>query len=1135
MNNLPTLKGNSKNSVLFLTFLLLLGLGVSSLSAQNLKEHKITLKVQNENVEKVFNRISKLTNFKFFYDQEIVNKAPQITLSINQGTIKQILDEITSQTNLHFNKANNTITVSAHSEVTEKAGEQTKKITGIVIDDKGEPIMGASIAVEGTSLGTITNVDGEYALANVPTNARVTVSFIGYQTLTFLANEKRLAKITLKEDNELLDEVVVIGYGTQSKARVTGSITSLKKDQIKDMPVTSFEQAIAGQMPGVQVMQQSGTPGSGSSIKVRGASSITAGTNPLIVIDGFPMTTSNTSTLLNPEDIESIEVLKDASSAAIYGSRGANGVIVVTTKKGKEGNTNIHMKAYFGVQKVAHKVEMMDAYEYADFMATARNNYWVDLNPGVNKPADPNSVRAKKALIPDYIVPYLNKETGLTNTDWQDEIFQTAAMQQYDISVSGGNKKLSYYTSASFVSQDGIIKNSGFQRFSARSNLQAVINKRVTFDLNLAPSYSKTSQISEKNHKQDGIVLLTMIANPIAKAYNEDGSAMYGDQIKLGTDWGTSIIESPLAIAESIKDDLHQFRMIGNANVSVNILDGLDFKTHIGMEYSNQREDYFRPSYLGAYNTAAPTQAKGKYWNAQTTNWINENTLSYKKDIGKHHLDFLLGFSAQKQNYLVASMDAANFPNDNVTTLNVGIVNNGSTTESVWTLLSYFGRVNYFFQNKYLLNFSIRWDGSSRFGKNNKYGCFPAISLGWRVKEEEWMKKVEAISDLKLRVSYGKTGNFQINDYGSYSLLDTSNYILNGNLVNGLSPATSPNPNISWEKTDQYNAGFDIAFFNNQLSFSADYYRSITDGLLLEVPVPAASGFTSSLQNIGKLQNSGLELALKGNFDFRGFKWAPSLNFSCNRNKVKGLGPNQEQIIEGNHITMIGEPIGNFYGYKILGVYKSQEDLEKYPHLKTAKIGTYIYEDISGPDGIPDGQITDDDRTVLGNYNPDYTIGFYNSFNYKNFDLSFMIQCVQGLEIFNTSSTFLMNGEGWGNGSKDLYRNFFSEKNPNGKYARPSVATADKLYEKSNYMVEDGSFVRLNNITLGYNFSKTFIAKVGLKGLRVYVTAQNPFTITKYSGYNPEVSTNSNALTPGIDYGAYPTNKSIAFGLNVNF
>jgi len=1115
---------------------ILLVLFLSFMACFTVNAQKVTLQFRQVKLAKVFEAITQQTGLTVAYSRPIVNPDRVVSIEANKEELSNVLAQLLKGMNVAFEIGETKIYLKEKTvSETPQKGKRLITISGIIVDEKGEMIIGASIAVQGTTLGTITNADGEYSLANVPENSQITISFIGYQSISLPANAKALGKIVMKEDNELLDEVVVVGYGTQSKARVTGSIASLKKEQIKDMPVTSFEQAIAGQMPGVQVMQQSGTPGSGSSIKVRGASSITAGTNPLIVIDGFPMTTSNTATLLNPEDIESIEVLKDASSAAIYGSRGANGVIVVTTKKGKEGKTNINAKAYFGVQKVSHKIEMMDAYEYANFMTTARNNYWVDLNPGVNKPTDDNNTRVKKARIPDYIVPYLNGETGLINTDWQDEIFQTAAMQQYDISVSGGNQKLSHYTSASFVSQDGIIKNSGFQRFSARSNIQAVINKRVTFDLSLAPSYSKTRQISEKNHKQDGLVLLTTIANPAARAYDEDGSIMYGNQIELGNAWGTSVIESPLAIAKSIKDNLHQFRMIGNANISVNILEGLNFKTHFGMEYSNQREDYFRPSYLGNYNTQAPTQATGKYWNAQTTNWVNENTLNYKKDFGKHHFDVLLGLSAQKQNYLVASMEAANYPNDNVTTLNAGIVNTGTTTESVWTLLSYFGRINYFFQNKYLLNFSIRWDGSSRFGKNNKYGCFPAVSLGWRVKEENWLKNVDMLSDLKLRVSYGKTGNFQINDYGSYSLLQANNYILNGVLVNGLAPATSPNPNISWEKTDQWNAGFDIAFFSNQLSFSADFYHSVTDGLLLDVPVPAASGFTSSLQNIGKLQNRGFELSLKGDFDFSGFKWAPAFNFSLNRNEVKGLGPNQEQIIDGNHITMIGEPIGNFYGYRILGVYKSQEDLDKYPHLNTAKIGTYIYEDISGPNGVPDGEITDADRTILGNYNPDYTIGFFNSFSYKNFDLSFMIQCVQGLEIFNSARSFLLNGEGWGNGAKDLYKNYFSETNPNGKYARPSVATADKLYEKSSYMVEDGSFIRFNNITLGYNFSKTFIAKMGLKGLRVYVTAQNPFTITKYSGYNPEVSTNSNALTPGIDYGAYPTNKSIAFGLNVNF
>jgi len=1115
---------------------ILLVLFLSFMACFTANAQKVTLQFWQVKLAKVFDAITQQTGLTVAYSRPTVDPDRVVSIEADKEELSDVLTQLLKDTNVTFEIGETKIYLKegSVSDTPQKSGRLIT-ISGTIVDEKGETIIGASVAVQGTTLGTITNADGEYSLANVPENSQITISFIGYQSISLPANAKALGKIVMKEDNELLDEVVVVGYGTQSKARVTGSIASIKKEQIKDMPVTSFEQAIAGQMPGVQVMQQSGTPGSGSSIKVRGASSITAGTNPLIVIDGFPMTTSNTATLLNPEDIESIEVLKDASSAAIYGSRGANGVIVVTTKKGKEGKTNINAKVYFGIQKVSHKIEMMDAYEYANFMATARNNYWVDLNPGVNKPTDDNSARVKKARIPDYIASYLNGETGLINTDWQDEIFQTAAMQQYDISVSGGNQKLSHYTSASFVSQDGIIKDSGFQRFSARSNIQAVINKRVTFDLSLAPSYSKTRQISEKNHKQDGLVLLTTIANPAARAYNEDGSIMYGNQIELGNAWGTSVIESPLAIAKSIKDNLHQFRMIGNANISVNILEGLNFKTHFGMEYSNQREDYFRPSYLGNYNTKAPTQATGKYWNAQTTNWINENTLNYKKDFGKHHFDILLGLSEQKQNYLVASMGAANYPNDNVTTLNAGIVNDGTTTESVWTLLSYFGRINYFFQNKYLLNFSIRWDGSSRFGKNNKYGCFPAVSLGWRVKEENWLKDVDALSDLKLRVSYGKTGNFQINDYGSYSLLQANNYILNGALVNGLAPATSPNPNISWEKTDQWNAGFDIAFFSSQLSFSADFYHSVTDGLLLDVPVPAASGFTSSLQNIGKLQNRGLELSLKGDFDFSGFKWAPAFNFSLNRNEVKGLGPNQEQIIDGNHITMIGESIGNFYGYKVLGVYKSQEDLDKYPHLNTAKIGTYIYEDISGPNGMPDGEITDADRTILGNYNPDYTIGLFNSFSYKNFDLSFMIQCVQGFEIFNSAKTFLLNGEGWGNGAKDLYKNFFSESNPNGKYARPSVATADKLYEKSSYMVEDGSFIRFNNITLGYNFPKTSIAKVGLKGLRVYVTAQNPFTITKYSGYNPEVSTNSNALTPGIDYGAYPTNKSLAFGLNINF
>lgn len=1000
--------------------------------------------------------------------------------------------------------------------------------TGNVKDVSGEPLIGVSVIEVGTTNGTVTDVEGNYSIAAHP-NAKLRFSYIGYTPIEVKVSEA--STIILKEDAKALNEVVVIGYGTTSKARATGSIAQLKAEKISNVPVASFEEAIAGQLPGVSVMQQSGSPGKSAALKIRGSSSITAGTNPLIVIDGFPSTSDDLSNI-NPEDIESIDVLKDASSAAIYGSRGANGVVVVSTKKGSAGLPKISAKAYYGIQSVSKTIDLMNAYEYAQFVATARNNYWVDQNPGVNKATDSNSVRTKKAKIPDYLQPYLNNEKGLTDTDWQDEIFREAAIQQYSLSVAGGTNKFSYYTSLSYFDQDGVIENTGFKRISARSNIHAELNKNISFDLKMTPSYSSTRKVSESNHKQDGVVLMTLIANPAAASRDDEGNLLYGDNIEKGQTWGTAALESPLATALSIKDKVNTYNFLSNLNLTAKIIEGLTFKSNFGIEYNRQEEDYFRPSYLGGYNSKAPSKATGKNYGYTTTNWVWENTLDYKLELGDHYFDFLLGQSAQKENYNTTYMAASDFPNDNITTLNAGIVNDGYTKKTAWTLLSYFARVNYSYQNKYLLSASIRTDGSSRFGKSNRYGTFPSVSLGWRIIEEKWMKdsKQNVFSDLKLRASYGGTGNFQISNYGSYALLEAANYVYNGNVSNGLYPATAPNPNIGWEKTNQWNVGLDFSFFHNKLNFTVDYYNSKTSGMLLDVPVPGASGFTTSLQNIGKVRNRGLEISANAEIGNEHFKWTPSFNFSTNSIKVLELGPNQTQILSGVSLTKIGGEIGEYYLYNIIGVFKSEEDLAKYPHLSTAKIGSYIYEDVDD-----NGQIDDGDRKTMGSYNPDFTIGFNNTFTYKNIDLSIAIQWVQGVDIFNKQNAFLLNEEGWGIGAKKLYNNWYSEDNVDAKYARPLVSPTDKLYESSNYMMEDGSFLRFNNITLGYTLPKKITNKLRMNSARIYATAHNPFTITDYSGYNPEVSYSSDPLTPGIDYGGYPVNKSIVFGLNINF
>lgn len=1022
-----------------------------------------------------------------------------------------------------FATSNDVVVNKAHS------GKGVVSVKGVVRDQSGEPIIGGSILVKGTKIGITTDVDGNYTLKNVPADATLVFSYVGCATKEVKANDAAaLANVVLTPEASMLDDIVVVGYASQQKSKTTGSIAHLKSSDISDMPVTSFDQAIAGKLPGVQVMQQSGAPGKSASIKIRGASSITAGTEPLYVIDGFPTSSADMSNL-NPEDIATVDVLKDASSAAIYGSRGANGVIIITTKKGKEGAPKVTGRAYYGVQEVAKKVDLMDAYEFANFVATARNNYHLSLKP-TNQITDDNSKRDKKARIPDYLQPYLNGEAGLTNTDWQDAIFRTAPIQQYTIGVSGASDRVSYYTSVDYLDQTGVIENTDFKRLSGRSNLSIKLNDRVSVDMNLSPSYAIKNRVSEANHKNDGVVLMTMLANPAAKAYNEDGSIAYGDIISKGLAWGQAAIESPLATAKSINDELKVFNLLSTVNLNVNLLKGLDFKSHVGLSYNTINENYFRPSVLGGYNKAAPSKATGKYWDYTTTNWVWENTLNYNLNFGNNDVTLLAGISAQRESLERVEMVASDFPNDNITSLNAGTVNSGLTTNNAWSMLSYFFRANYAYANKYLVGASIRRDGSSRFGANNKFGTFPSVSLGWRMIEEEWFRDQNILSDLKLKASYGATGNFQIPNYSAYALLNTSNYIQNGVLVNGLYPSTAPNPEIGWEKTNQWNGGFDVAFLNNKLRLYADFYKSNTNGLLLDVPVPGHTGFTTSLQNIGKVSNRGFELSLNADLGNKDFNWNPALNFSLNRSKVEQLGPDQEQILSGVSLTKVGGEVGAYYVYNILGVFKTKEELDSYPHNKTARVGSYKYEDVNN-----DGVINDADRKVMGSYNPDFILGFNNAFRFKDFDLNIMAQWVKGVDIFNQQNSFLINEEGWGIGAKKLIGNWFSEENPNAKYAAPSASPADKLYETSNYMIEDGSYLRISNITLGYTLPKKLTKRCGLSNVRVYATAQNPFTFTRYTGYNPEVSSSSNPLTPGIDYGGYPVTKSYVGGVSVTF
>jgi TonB-linked SusC/RagA family outer membrane protein len=1024
--------------------------------------------------------------------------------------------------------------------------QNTATVSGIVQNEEGKGLEGASVVLKNAkakfSTTVATNGKGLFTFTGVPAGGPYSIeaSYIGYESgvmdhYTLKEGNKISLVFKLKQGMGAGNDVVVIGYGSQKNREVTGAISRIDVAGLDQSPNAGFDQAIAGKAAGVQVYEAAGSPGRNNAIfRIRGMGSITAGTQPLIVLDGFPLIYGSKLNSINNADIASIDILKDAAAAAIYGSRGSNGVVLITTIKGsKDKKPEINFNAFTGLQEVTKEIDMMDAYQKAQFLAAAANNYWVSQNPAVNKPTDPNNIRNSAARIPAFATPYLNGEQGLTNTNWQDVIFQRASMQNYQLSIAGNSDKTQYYLSGNYFSQEGIVIGSGFKRYSVRLNLQSQPVKNFRIGVNINPTVSDFDQVSEGNHKKDGVVFSALLQHPNLSPYNADGT-IARNLTKFGIDNGLSAVENPLALALYNKDNWQLFNLIGGAYAELDVLKNLTVKTYIGSEYYLNSNNYFHPSDLATYNTALPTVAAGAAETRKTTNYITEHTVNYNTAVGEHHFSVLAGYSFQKENYQRNNLSAGSYPNNLVPTLNAGIVNGGATLIEEWSLISYLARLNYNYANKYLLSASIRRDGSSRFAPGNKWGYFPSVSAGWRLKEENFLRTVRMVSEAKIRVSYGRTGNFFIPNYGYEALLGAANYLFNNTLNNGLYPSSAPNYNLSWEKSDMFNIGLDGGLFANKLTFAFDYYNTVTRQLLLNVPVPSQSGYSSSLQNIGAVRNSGVELTLGYKAKLGKLGYEVSGNIATNRNRVIELGPGQDRIIasSGTHITQIGSPIGSYYGYNIIGVFKSQEQLDQYPHLSTSKVGDYIYEDYDDNKKISDG-----DRKMLGKAMPDYIYGISNAFSYGNFSFSFLVQGVAGVQIWNQmKSSFLMNMEGWSNGLADLNDGAFKgTDSPGYGYAMATKKPSDKLYENSSYAVENGSFLRLRSASLGYRVPNFTIGAVKIKA-SVFVTGKNLLTITGYSGYNPEVSNNgSDPLTPGVDYGTYPVERSVIIGTKISF
>ncbi|GAB4018619.1 TonB-dependent receptor [Spirosoma koreense] len=1022
-------------------------------------------------------------------------------------------------------------------------------ITGKITDETGKPLPGASVLVKSAKTGTISDQNGAYSIA-ADGNATLVVSSISFETQEIPVNNRSVIDVSMAPSNKTLNEVVVVGYGTQSKRAITGAVASVGFNEFKDRSFSNVTQSLAGKIAGVNITQSQGAPGVSPIIRIRGVSSITAGTTPLFVVDGVPLENFNLN-LINPQDIESVDVLKDASSAAIYGSRGANGVVLVTTKLGKVGKTNISAGYEYGIQTVTRKVPMMNAQQWIGYYIDAHNNAWVDLNPAVNKASDPNSARPSTYRIPD---DFINNPQQFGNgTDWQDVMFRVAPSHNAQLSVSGGTEKTQFLFSGAYLDQQAVLDENYYKRLALRTNIKHKVSDKFSLGMNLGATtiFDRT----EGTQGKSDVISLAIQSDPIFPVYNENGNLGYRDPNSV---WSKYIAYNdlnlwhPYSLTRFYHKQNKSFNTLGTAFAEYYVIPDLKFRTSISGNLFNTRLNSYRVKNQG-YGYSGLLPAEGNVQTSYMLNWLSENTLTYDKQFGDHSLNVLAGYSVQKQRDEFATVTSGSFPNDLVETLNAGVVTSGSSTASEWAMISYLARAQYNFQNKYFFTAAIRRDGSSRFGTDTRWGYFPSVSAGWMISDEPFMKDVKFVSNLKLRASYGIAGNNQIPNYGAISLLSSSNYVSGSSLASGLTIANIANTNLKWERTGQLNIGLDLRMLNDRIGLSAEFYNSITRDMLLNVPVPDISGFSTQLTNIGRMQNRGIELNLNTKNMTGKVVWTTDFNFSINRNKVLQLGPGNAPIIYTDYVvavkTEVGQPISNFYGYKVDGVFKNQAAVDAAPHYSTTKPGDPIIRDVNG-----DGKITPDDRTTLGNFQPDFTAGITNTISFKGFDLSFLFQGTYGGEIVNQNFRYL----GFWNNGRNMFASvdnrWRSEADPgDGTHFRATLGLTGLQDQFHSLWVEDASFTRLKNIRISYTLPTAITSKTPFRTARVYVNADNVYLWSKYTNYDPEnttygasnYSSGSNGLNAsgnapngafiGVDYGSYPLPRVVTVGLKVDF
>jgi TonB-linked SusC/RagA family outer membrane protein len=952
--------------------------------------------------------------------------------------------------------------------------------------EDGGDLPGVSVVVQGTTRGTVTDSNGRYEI-QVSSGEVLVFSFIGMLPQEVNVGDRQSIDVSMATDTKQLSEIVIVGYGTEQRKLLTESVGVVKSDAIRDLPVSTVDGILQGQTAGVQVMQNSGTPGGAMSVRIRGTSSISGSGQPLYIIDGIPVTTGDFAQLgyegqginalsdLNPNEIESISVLKDAAAAAVYGARGSNGIVLITTKRGKTGKSVISVNAYYGVQEVWRELDMLNGREWMEY----RN----DLSGST--------------LFTDEDIA-----NNLVDTNWQDVIFRTAPIANYEISASGGNEKTRFFISGNYFDQEGILIGTGFKRLNTRVNLDHAINSKLNIGTSIGLNYSTSDRV-ESDQSLHGPLPNGISTPAIFPVFNDDGS--YNQ---------TGPYSNPLSIANEATNQNFTYRTIANIFGEYQILPGLSFTSKWGGDFYNLREHAFE------FNTVQGQKYNGLGFETYTNvlNLVSNNILRFEKSFDRHSVDVMAGYSFEKRQTRSSYIRGQDYADENLEYINTAAtIVQASAGAGDSGVRSYFGKLNYNFADKYLLSLTGRVDASTSFGPNNRNGYFPAASVAWRMAEEDFFRTaLPSVSEFKVRASYGLLGNDNISAFQYAELYSTGSY--DGKPA--IYPSNIPNPDLKWESTTQFDVGIDVGLFDDRLLLTADYYNKQTKDLLLARPLPGTSGFSTIVENIGEIENKGVEFTLSGNSTLGSLRWTSQLNMSFNRNKVLQLYNGQpiDDLGRGGNRVQEGEPLGIFYSFKSLGVDPSTGDI--------------VFADTNF-----DGEITTDDRIKVGDPNPDFIGGFTNTFAYGGFDLSVFLQFSYGNDVFNGSRLFLESLQGGDNQIGAVTRRW---RQP-GDITDIPRATSDGVKASENKRVssrfiEDGSYLRVKNVTLGYNFGSALTNKLHLTSLRVYVSSQNLFTFTDYTGLDPEVNYRGNdTQVIGTDFFTFPQARAVTFGVNLKF